>query len=129
MKNKALISFCINILVGLLFCFPVFSAEVISKIRYSEVNVSCNELYINNIADSKDKLKKKFPKSFNPQKRESVKENFKSFNSSFQNHSSPTFNHFYHIYSDLTLPFKKYLNPYFIDLSYLTELEVTKMLC
>jgi len=127
MKNKALISFCINILVALLFCFPVFSAEVLSKISAKEVNVSCNELCINKIADSKDKLKKDFPKSFKPLKG-SVKY-YNPFNNSFPAHASLPVRHFYHLYSDLTFPFKKFLFPDFADLSYLRELKVTKMLC
>lgn len=129
MKNKALISFCINILVGLLFSFPVFSAQNISNIKLAnEISISCNELCINHVAGSNHKLKKEYPKFLNLSETESVKK-ISHYKNSYPAHSSPQVEYYFNQYYDLTSSFNAYINSTYVDLSYLTELEVTKMLC
>ncbi|MEO6695856.1 MAG: hypothetical protein ABIY50_13210 [Ignavibacteria bacterium] len=129
MKNKAITSFCINLLVGLLFCFPVFSAQHNSTINFaSEVSISCNELWINHVADSNHKLKKEFPKSYNLVKSKSAPK--KAFDKkSFTAQHSPHVKYYINHYSDLASLFKKHLNSFYVNQSLLTELEVTKMRC
>lgn len=131
MKNKTIISFCINVLVGMLFTFPVFSADNLLNTVSSkkEFTISGNKLCINNISDSRNKSKKEFPENKTDLKNSSPKNNHAISSSIYLFHSSPIVQYFYHIFSDLTLPFKKNLHPDFTDISYLTELKITKMLC
>jgi len=131
MKNKAIISFCINILVGILFTFPLFSAHNISISVSSkkELTISGNEFCINSISDSRDRSKKEFPESKTTLMNSSVKKNYAIKKSIIPFHSPPITKYFYHIYSDLTFSYRKNLHPNFTDISYLTELKITKMLC
>ena len=132
MKNNSLISFRINVLVGLLFCFPVFSAEasIVISISKKESFLSCNEISNNDNAGSRNKFKIDLPIWKKLIREQTASENI-SFNKNLSYHSrdDSSLYCYYELFSDLTFHFKKILKPVFVNISFLKELKTIKMLC
>lgn len=133
MKNKTFISFCINLLVGILFSFPVFSAQgniAYFNITKNECNVIESDFGFKNISESTGNSGKTFPDdgSFKITK----------YNLSNKNHTPGNKDNSQKIFS---MPgfreqfiielaqINSYQNPFFVNLTYLKDLRTTKMLC
>ena len=133
MKNKTFISFCVNLLIGLLFSFPVFSAQssvVTVNIVKSECSIIENEDGFKGSTGSISNSDVSFPKdrvlkTSNPGLN---KKNYVPGNkdNSKTNLSPPGFREQY-IVEQTTGCF--YSNPDFVNLTYLKDLRTTKMLC
>ena len=129
MINKFIISICINVLVGILFAFPVFSAHNISNFANSKKEqISLrSQICIDNfsrkgIKTGKNHFKKDYIKLFSAKKYQAGKVTVENF-------SPAIINYFHQFYSDLTITFKKNLFPLYINIAFLTELKIIKMLC
>ncbi|MBK8549742.1 MAG: hypothetical protein IPL53_01270 [Ignavibacteria bacterium] len=131
MKNKTVISFCINILVGVLFSFPVFSTQSNNNILYPDKS----EFNIQDVKDSQQITN--VPGSSSKYYPESTKNSiyqYKFFGNSNSGNKEKTefkqsntrFKEFFKLNIFLSLI---YLNPIFVNLSYLKDLRTTKMLC
>ena len=132
MKNKTFISFCINVLVGILFSYPVFSSQDYSCDFTINSEESCefvNETGCINISYVNGSSTKYYPKSeFDISSQYKFPGNCSSGNKDKTKveYSPPCFN------ENLTYKFFKSqfcLNPVFVNLAYLKDLRITKMLC
>jgi len=128
LKNKSFISLCVNILIGILFSFPSFSASNTKAADYSqkcfENSVICNgrKCISNNtqIFFPKIDAPKIILKKFTLSKNLSVK-NYKLLN---------FFGKYIFDITDIeVLNFKTNLNLTFVNISYLKFLRTIKMLC
>ena len=133
LKNKTFISFCINLLIGILFSFPVFSAQgniVYFNITKNECNVIENDFGFKNISESTGNSGITFPedRSNNISKDNLSNKNHTPGNkdNSQKGYSPPGFREQFTI--DLTQN-TIYTNPFFVNLTYLKDLRTTKMLC
>ena len=133
MKNKTSISFLINILVGILFSFPVFSAQgnaehYINSHEYYFISASQTESL--NISDCKIKPVYHFSNnqlsdallSILFKKNLTTCEKDDNSNDLSQRLLKDQFREYF--LSDIF-----FKNPDFVNLSYLKELKTTKMLC
>ena len=111
MKNKTSISFLINILVGILFSFPVFSAQ-----GNAEHYINSHEYYFINNHLSDALLSKLFKKNLTTCEKDD------NSNDLSQRLLKDQFREYF--LSDIF-----FKNPDFVNLSYLKELKTTKMLC
>lgn len=133
MKNKTFISFCINLLVGILFSFPVFSAQgniAYFNITKNECNVIESDFGFKNISESTGNSGKTFPedRSYRITKYDLNCKNHTPGNkdNSQKGYSPPGFREQFII--ELT-QFNSYTNPVHVNLTYLKDLRTTKMLC
>ena len=109
MKNKTSISFLINILVGILFSFPVFSAQ-----GNAEHYINSHEYYF--ISASQTESLNIFKKNLTTCEKDD------NSNDLSQRLLKDQFREYF--LSDIF-----FKNPDFVNLSYLKELKTTKMLC
>ncbi|MDQ3019587.1 MAG: hypothetical protein M3R36_03310 [Bacteroidota bacterium] len=133
MKNKTLISFLINLLVGIIFSFPVFSVQLFAHGDFTsniEIVVCNDERTLEIVSDFGHVAAKLFPKeklnSFpNPKL-------FKKNNSPGNTDNTriisfpPGFREFTSSEISTTIQNLTYT---FVNLSYLKDLKITKMLC
>ena len=133
LKNKTFISFCINLLVGILFSFPVFSAQgnfAYFNITKNECSVIESDFGFKNISESTGNSGKTFPveRSFKITKNDHINKNYTPGNkdNSQKGYSPPGFREQFII--ELTQN-NSYQNPVFVNLTYLKDLRTTKMLC
>ena len=133
MKNKTFISFCINLLVGILFSFPVFSAQgniAYFNITKNECNVIESDFGFKNISESSGNSGRTFPveRSIKITKNDLSNKNYTPGNkdNSQNGYSPPGFREQFII--ELTQNIS-YSNPVFVNLTYLKDLRTTKMLC
>lgn len=133
MKNKTFISFCINLLIGLLFSFPVFSAQGnvnTVNIAKSECNIIENESGFKGSSENISNSDISFPKDriLKTSEKELSKKNSIPGNkdNSITGSSPPGYREQLNIEQ---LHFSLYFNPNFVNLSYLKDLRTTKMLC
>ena len=133
LKNKTFISFCINLLVGILFSFPVFSAQgniVYFNITKNECNVIESDFGFKNISESTGNSGITFPveRSLKISKNDHSNKNYTPCNNdnSQKGYSPPGFREQFII--ELTQNIS-YPNPVFVNLTYLKDLRTTKMLC
>ena len=133
LKNKTFISFCINLLVGILFSFPVFSAQgniAYFNITKNECNVIESDFGFKNISESTGNSGITFPedRSNNISKDNLSNKNHTPGNkdNSQKGYSPPGFREQFII--ELT-QFNSYTNPVHVNLTYLKDLRTTKMLC
>ena len=133
LKNKTFISFCINLLIGLLFSFPVFSAQsnVVSvNISKSECSVIENECGFKGSSENISNSDISFPKDkeIKTSQAKLTKKNYIPGNkdNSKSNSSPPGFREQFNIE---LLNNCLYSNPDHVNLTYLKDLRTTKMLC
>ena len=133
LKNKTFISFCINLLIGILFSFPVFSAQSnVNLINLSkcECSIIDNESCLNSISDNISNPAIAFPEQTikKVSGSELSKKNYIPGNkhNSQLNFSPPGTKE--QLIPDLTQNCSN-LHTTFVNLTYLKELRTTKMLC
>ena len=129
LKNKNIIHLCINSLIGLLFIFPVFSAQNID-LNERDSELSCNSQSITCISNINDNSEKFLPVNKSPEYFHliSFSKKFK-YTSKYKfslNHSPPDFKEFI---GTETSSNNFYLESTYVNLSYLKDLKITKMLC
>lgn len=131
LKNRILISFFINLLVGILFSFPVFSAQSNASVSYqiqSEFFVE-EEIILSNdfqiVGNTAIDYSKDLP--VNISRNKIIKRNLISGNKENTKNSSPP----NPVYFNILISSSTYinLNSTFVNLSFLKELRTTKMLC
>lgn len=121
-KNRVFISLVCNFLLGIIFCFPIYSYHSVSADEYTEKFYSsfekkskdkpegAGERYIKNLSVVKSSLGNKQQQADNSYHLQTTAMDL----ARWYEHSPS-----YQIYFDLT----------FVNLSYLKELRITKMLC
>lgn len=130
MKNKKLISFCIHLLIGIIFSFPVITAESNAMFDCSSDlmiieqgdNVSC-DLFLGDVL-----LQYHSKAEYCISEKKFFSNNHTDGNSgsSTPDYLTAQFCNFYHCNS---IQLVRNLNHTFVDLSYLKDLKTTKMLC
>ncbi|MEO8664164.1 MAG: hypothetical protein ABI462_01605 [Ignavibacteria bacterium] len=129
MKNRTFISFCINLLIGILFSFPVFSYQNNVNTSLSDCEIlSTGHSYENSVINDgsenlipQSKIVKHshtriIKRNYFAGDKDNTKENFCSpcfIELVFENNTSVAQKHY----------------PFFVNLSYLKELRTTRMLC
>ncbi|MCB0728453.1 MAG: hypothetical protein KDD00_13390 [Ignavibacteriae bacterium] len=133
MKNKTFISFLINILIGILFSFPVFSAQ-----GSIENYINSNEEYYVTVNQSESFSVSE--STFLPSRQFNFYHLSDSHSSKYLKTNLTAGNKDNHL-SDFSLQLYKDLNrkyflsdfilknPCYVNLSYLKDLKTTKMLC
>ncbi len=133
LKNKTFISFCINLLIGLLFSFPVFSAQ--SNVSYinitkSECSIIENEYGFKGSSENISNSDISFPKDrvLKSSETKLSKKNYTPGNkdNSKTSSSPPGFREQFNIEQTNSC---LYSNPDFVNLTFLKDLRTTKMLC
>ncbi len=135
MKNRIFISFLINILIGILFSFPVFSMNLnvqANSISKFEKRICENDIIVKNVSDNIYSYNTSiiFPKvsenNFIKTKRVKKGSSPGNRDKTKINSALPEFRK---SLSTGILPCISNLNPTFVNLSYLKYLRITKMLC
>ncbi|MEO8209960.1 MAG: hypothetical protein ABI840_05335 [bacterium] len=133
MKNKIVISFLINLLVGIIFSFPIFSVQLFAQgdcISNIECMVSNDEAGSNILSDFVDNAVKHFPKhklnNHPPPKLFKKSSSPGNIDNTKINSSPPGFKEYA---SPEILSNKQNFTFTFVNLSYLKDLKITKMLC
>ena len=135
MKNRILISFCINILIGILFSFPVFPvhssySDLSNSGSGSEFRISGDEPEIKSISVLTGNTFNFYPED-NFVKIHRVKDVKKPFTTGNKGKSgTSTLQHHlkYYFFNDLSSNLKDRVHS-FVNLAYLKDLKTTKMLC
>ncbi len=133
LKNKTFISFIINILIGILFSFPVFSAQGTAQNCINsneEYYFSVNQSETFSVSDcilypEKQPCKYNLSDAF-PSKLFKTNLSAGNKNDHLSDHSLQLFKDFNRRYFLSDFIFK---NPCYVNLSYLKDLKTTKMLC
>ncbi len=131
MKNKFVLSFCINLLIGILFSFPLLSDSISANSQYitGECFMSGKDICNVNITDGKDKLCEEFPANDFSKSKKSFRKQLPVRKFLFQTGYGSVYSFSPNFLIHFPSPPHNNLQNVHADISHLKELKITKMLC